>query len=327
MPIHATTASTRLFLSRLTARPHVANELVINWHLTEICNYSCEFCYSSWICKKREVDLFRNPETSSLLLKEIYRCFNANNHNNPLRNELDYTDLRLSLAGGEPLLFPEHTLRIVKEAKALGFSLSLITNASLLTFEIIPALVANLSILGISLDSANPETNRRIGRVDRSGRVLCLDDLAKKIDLARACNPKLKIKINTVVNALNVAEDLSEMIQSLRPDKLKLLRALPVMTDALSITDEQFNSSVKRHRHLGSLLAVENNRDMTESYIMITPDGRFFQNQSIPSIEQPYIYSEKVLKIGADAAFGQINFDTKKFVSRYVQSFSGEVAA
>lgn len=301
------------------------HELVLNWHLTDACNYGCRYCYARWNDGQAD-EVFRHPGKSSLLLKELYRFFSPSNRNNPLRNELDYAGLRLSLAGGESLLFPEYTIRIAKEAKALGFDLSLITNASLPTSEIISALAPNLSMLGISLDSACSETNRRIGRVDRADQVLCLDDLAKKIALARTCNPKLKIKINTVVNALNVAENLSETIQSLRPDKWKLLRVLPVMTDTLSITDQQFGSFVERHRDLGSFLSVEDKLDMVESYLMINPCGRFFQNQATPSPEQPYIFSEPILKVGAAAAFAQINFDAEKFASRYVQS-SGEIAA
>ena len=23
-------------------------QLVINWHLTEACNYSCQYCYAAW---------------------------------------------------------------------------------------------------------------------------------------------------------------------------------------------------------------------------------------------------------------------------------------
>lgn len=301
------------------------DQLVLNWHLTETCNYVCRYCYSSW--SRRQVgEIFRNPEVSSALLKELYRYFRAENSFNPLQQSLHWKNVRLSLAGGETLLFPEHTLRIAQEAKALGFSLSLITNGSLLTCENVPKLVGNLSMLGISLDSADRDTNRRIGRIDRSGRVVCLDEMYDLITLARACNPELFIKINTVVNSLNIDEDLSGMVERLRPNKWKLLRVLPAVTDALSITDQQFASFVARHRHLGNILSVEDNQDMTESYIMVDPCGRFFQNQKNSSNNNPYIYSEPILDVGADAAFAQIKFDVEKFAGRYFQHEVGDAA-
>lgn len=327
--INARGGKTSLIKSIIHELPHIghvvgsaaqrelaAPELVLNWHLTDACNYGCRYCYARWSDGQAD-ELYCHSGKSSFLLKELDRFFSYDNFDNPLRDKLVWSGVRLSLAGGEPLLFPEHTLRIAKEAKNLGFDVSLITNASPLTADIVPDLAANLSMLGISLDSANSETNRRIGRVNRADRVLCLDDLAEKIALARACNPNLTIKINTVVNALNAAENLSEAIQSLRPDKWKLLRVLPIVTDALSITDQQFGSFVERHRHLGSLLSVEDNRDMTESYIMVDPFGRFFQNRPTPSPGQPYIYSEPILEIGADAAFAQIDFNATRFAGRY----------
>lgn len=330
--INARSGKTTLFKSIIHELPHIghvvgsaaqrelaAPELVLNWHLTDACNYGCRYCYARWSDGQAD-ELYRHSGKSSFLLKELYRFFSYDNFDNPLRDKLVWSGVRLSLAGGEPLLFPEHTLRIAKEAKTLGFDVSLITNASLLTHEIIPALSANLSMLGISLDSASPATNRRIGRVNRADRVLCLDDLAKKIALARACNPNLIIKVNTVVNALNADEDLSEMIQLLRPDKWKLLRVLPVVTDTLSITDMQFGTFIECHRHLGSLLSVEDNRDMVESYLMVDPFGRFFQNRPTPSPEQPYIFSKAILEVGADAAFAQIDFNAARFAGRYRHS-------
>lgn len=305
---------------------HTTRELVINWHLTETCNYSCRYCYSSWQHPEQPGEIFRNPELSSRLLGELYRFFRPDNGATPLRGELSWQNVRLSLAGGETLLYPQHTMRIAQDAKSLGFNLSLITNASLLNLQEIPTLASNLSMLGISLDSADPQTNRKIGRVDRSGRILCLDALAEKISLAQACNPNLRIKINTVVNALNANENLTELIERLQPDKWKVLRILPVVTTALAVSDQQFMDFVERHRQLGRVLSVENNQDMTESYLMVDPFGRFFQNRSSMPGKSSYVYSQPLLEIGADAAFAQVNFDVAKFAGRYSTSGKGQAA-
>ncbi|EGR3240148.1 radical SAM protein, partial [Vibrio parahaemolyticus] len=31
-----------------TEQSRKANELVINWHMTEVCNYSCKYCFAKW---------------------------------------------------------------------------------------------------------------------------------------------------------------------------------------------------------------------------------------------------------------------------------------
>jgi radical S-adenosyl methionine domain-containing protein 2 len=53
---------------------------------------------------------------------------------------------------------------------------------------------------------------------------------------------------------------------------------------------------------------------MIESYIMIDPHGRFFQNSLNGS---GYRYSEEILAVGAEAAFRQISWQADRFQSRY----------
>lgn len=312
--------------ARITNNPGLIKQLVINWHVTEACNYTCRYCYSSWISESERGELIQKPQASSKLLKELYRFFKPSNTANPLQSVLEWKEIRLSLAGGETLLYPERTKRITQEAKDLGFKLSLITNASLLTHPDYTALFKNLSMLGISLDSANPQTNHQIGRIERTGQTLNLDELVTTVQLARSENPALAIKINTVVNKFNADENLTELIERLQPDKWKVLRVLPVINADLEVSDQQFQSFIERHQHLENVLSAENNQDMTESYLMVDPFGRFFQNQATPTEATPYRYSKPILQVGADVAFGQINFDAHKFAGRYSRLLEEVVA-
>ena len=288
-------------------------ELVINWHLTEACNYSCRYCYSKWHAGAGK-ELIHSPENSAAMLSKIYRHFSPNNPHNQTRLGMQWDSLRLSLAGGEPLLYPREIVGIVAQAKMLGFKLSLITNGSRLTQPLMTELAPQLSILGISLDSANFLTNQEIGRVDRHGHVLAMGDLAASIETGRRLNPALRLKINTVVNALNFTEDMSQLIQQLAPDKWKVLRMLPTVTNDLAIASHEFAEFVERHKRLGKIMAAEDNIDMVESYIMIDPHGRFFQNSANG---RGYHYSDEILKVGAEAAFQQIGWQAKKFQARY----------
>lgn len=298
------------------AQPAIAqpDELVINWHLTEACNYACRYCYSKWHSDGTGTELIHNHEASAVLLAEIYRHFAPNNPHNHARLGMKWRSVRLSLAGGEPLLYDREIIRIAAQAREIGFDVSVITNGSRLTRPLMAELAPQLSVLGLSLDSAQPATNREIGRTDRHSRVLSLAELPPIIELGRKLNPDLRLKINTVVNALNYAEDMTPLIRQLAPDKWKVLRMLPTVTSDLVIADHEFAEFVDRHAALGTIISVEDNSDMVESYIMVDPHGRFFQNSLTGC---GYRYSDAILDIGAEAAFRQVSWLADKFQARY----------
>ena len=83
--------------------------------------------------------------------------------------------------------------------------------------------------------------------------------------------------------------------------------------DGLSISDKQFYNFIDRHRFLNDkgILIKEDNEDMTNSYIMITPDGKFYQNSN-----NQYIYSESILDIGFKNAIKQTGFNYETYEKR-----------
>jgi len=291
-----------------------SRELVINWHMTEACNYSCRYCYSKWHTDGSGKDVIRDREASAALLAEIFRHFSPENPHNQARLGMAWDSLRLSLAGGEPLLYDREIARIAAQAREIGFNVSVITNGSRLTQPLMAELAPQLSVLGLSLDSAAPSTNREIGRVDRHSRILSLDELLPIIQFGQDLNPDLYLKINTVVNAINCKEDMGQLIRQLAPNKWKVLRMLPTVTNDLAVSDKQFADFVDRHKSLGDIASFEDNTDMVESYIMIDPRGRFFQNALGGT---GYRYSDPILDVGAKAAFQQVAWFPDKFWSRY----------
>ncbi|EQM76125.1 viperin family antiviral radical SAM protein [Stutzerimonas stutzeri] len=299
--------------------------LVINWHLTETCNYHCQYCYATWNESARPRELIHSPERTMALLSELYRFFRPGNRINPLASRMIWGAVRLNLAGGEPLLHVGKLPAIVSQARALGFEVSLISNGSHLDHELLDRLAPQLSWLGISIDSTCPATNRAIGRVDRRDRLLALDDLASGLANARQANPGLCLKLNTVVNRLNHSEDLGPLIRRFAPDKWKVLRMLPVVSKDLIVSDRQFAAFVARHRAFNHILCAEDNQDMRESYLMVDPHGRFFQNSPLIA-GQGYAYSHPILEVGAEAAFDQIAFEPERFSARYIPVVMGEGA-
>ncbi len=81
------------------------SELVINWHVTEACNYHCRYCYAHW--EKRGREIIHNHSASTRMLQELWQHFSPTNLDNPLRRHMDWKGVRLNLAGGEPLLYPD----------------------------------------------------------------------------------------------------------------------------------------------------------------------------------------------------------------------------
>ena len=298
-------------------QPKKIDEIVVNWHLTEACNYSCKYCYSAWDKKYLTFELFRKPQLISNIIDELCYFFKNRDKISPLHTKLQWKNVRLSLAGGEVLLYPSHVLKIAQEAKAKGLKVSLITNGSLLSDKTILKLVPNLSMLGISIDSGSSKTSRSIGRKNASGQALDLYEIEQKLNLARSINPDLFIKINTVVNMLNAKENLTELISRLSPNKWKVFKMLPIVSQDLSVSSVDYKKFIDRHCLLSDILSAENNEDMTESYIMIDPIGRFFQNNKNTDSPSAYTYSQPITKIGVVKAFSQIPFNTNKFVSRY----------
>jgi radical S-adenosyl methionine domain-containing protein 2 len=291
-----------------------ARELVINWHVTEVCNYRCRYCYAKWQTPGPTKELIHDGSATKALLIEVERFFNANNLNSPLMQSMSWNSLRLNLAGGEPLLYGKKSLEAIKYARKLGVEASVITNGSCLTPDLMAEMAPHLAFLGLSLDSADKKINQDIGRTDRLSRTLSISDLAAVIALGRSLNPQLRLKINTVVNALNWHDDMSEVIVSLAPDKWKVLQMLSNVTDDLAVSKDDFNAFVQRHHLLNQVMRVEDNADMTESYIMIDPYGRFFQNSTG---QKGYQYSDPILDVGARKAFSQVYLSSTKFCSRY----------
>ncbi|MGO4326309.1 viperin family antiviral radical SAM protein [Cupriavidus sp. 2TAF22] len=292
----------------------ISRELVINWHVTEACNYSCRYCYAKWDNAESRRELIHDWAGTTRLLQELQTFFVPGNATNPLTPAFKWTSVRLNLAGGEPLLYSRQILNIAALARELGFGVSIITNASLLTPALAEALAEYLSLLGVSLDSACSASNREIGRRDRQGRQITPDTLEGSIAAARRINPELRLKINTVVNALNCDEDMTPLIRKLAPEKWKVLKMLPIISSELGVSDAQFAAFVKRHSGYGLPLRAENNVDMVESYIMIDPLGRFFQNAGSRS---GYHYSPPIPRIGAIAAFAKIALSSTRYLARY----------
>ena len=272
----------------------------INYHLIKPCNMVCRHCFSDFNeITSRLIDFEKSIE----IIEEISKIKSFK---------------KLNFSGGEPTLY-KGIDELIAFAKRKGLETSMVTNGYLFIKcpEIIDKYLKNLDLLVLSIDSFDSEKNHHIGRHVR-GKTLSFSDLKK---LAKtASNHNVRIKVNTVVTKLNCAELLIDKISELKPIRWKILRMLPIkdqndIANNIVPSDENFkqflslnqsNAETKRIK-----IVAEENSDMMGSYLMISPDGRFFNN-----IDGIHNYSDPILEVGIKKALCQTPLIREVFYKR-----------
>lgn len=273
--------------------------------MIEACNFACSYCFAHW----------DKPGSVSQALRNAAQLFDqiaglSGRTIETATGTVAIRSVRLNFAGGEPFLVPSMG-EMVAMAHARGLAPSFISNGALIPDRFIEAHAAQLSMAGFSVDAADPVVMHAIGRVDKRGGTLTLPRLADLAARFRAANSAIRVKLNTVVCAQNHAEDLRPAIDLIRPDRWKVLRVLPG-NGGDPIPDADWQGFVARHRGTPGMV-VEDNADMKGSYLMIDPEGRFFQNTPA----RGYITSAPILKAGIEAALREIPFHADRFAGRY----------
>ena len=158
---------------------------------------------------------------------------------------------KINFAGGEPTLCP--WLRsVIRHAKELGLITSVVTNGSRITESWLDDLSGCLDILAISIDSVDPERQRKIGRVVKCKPPMSEADYLSIGDSARTRG--IRLKVNTVVNRHNADEDFRSFVRAMNPERWRIFQALPVegqndlRFDEFGITKAEFDQYVERNR-------------------------------------------------------------------------------
>ena len=264
---------------------------VVNLHYTDRCNYRCRFCHCRFQKTPLAMDDWRK------IIDNISSGISVR---------------RFNLAGGEPLA-GEYVQEMIDYIAARGIDCSIITNGSLLSPDFIVRNRGKLQMIGISVDGLDYADNSQIGRIDHDGRELSKDRLA---ELAKAVHAAgIRLKINTVVNAVNCRKDFAPLIQQLAPERWKLLRMLHYdhANDIglnLMVSDEEFWGFVSRHRHLHPV--VEDGDDMVNSYIVVNPQGRILTNSSVR-----FDATESLVNHPFREEFSKISFCEESYQKRY----------
>jgi radical S-adenosyl methionine domain-containing protein 2 len=276
----------------------------VNFHLWEPCNFRCKFCFATFQDVKRSIlpKGHLSREDSMAVVK--------------LLAEAGFE--KITFAGGEPTLCP-WIGDLIKLAKNLGMTTNLVTNgwAIIRNENLLSAFVDQLDWITISIDSISQISNEISGRGFLGKVSLRSNDYKEIIERARENN--VKVKVNTVVSNVNWNEELWPFISEVKPLRWKVFQVLPVSGQNdqyfqnFSISDEQFTSFLKLNAKADKFtkLVAEDNRLMRESYVMIDPAGRFFDN-----VNGAHHYSSKILQVGIYKAFQEVYVSEEKFILR-----------
>lgn len=269
---------------------------VINLHLTDKCNFQCHHCF----VKKENKELkFSEIE---IIVNKIQRFFEAEH----------ISDGRITLAGGEPLLYKELN-EVIDLIFSKNIKVSLITNGFLLTEDFLQRNKEKLSMVGISIDSVCDETNRKIGRCMQN-KVL---SERKYIHLGQMIKDNgIKLKINVCLSKINASENMVDFIKKLKPDRLKILQMkseffMNSQTKSQVLSQDEFEKCCQKYQELNSI--IETNETMEDSYLIIDSKGCLAINNLHNSKEDNSVLKNEISEI-----ISKLNINPRHFQERYV---------
>ena len=268
----------------------------VNYHFTRKCNLKCGFC-------------FHTSKTSFILsLEEAKRG---------LKLLKESGMKKINFAGGEPFLYQPFLGQLIKYCKEeLKIEkLSIITNGTLVTKNFLKTYHKYIDVLGVSCDSFNEETNKKIGR--GTGK-----NVIKLFEIANLCEKyNIKFKLNTVVCNLNFKEDMRENIIKLKPFRWKCFQVLMVKGEnedenrlrdvrKFQISNEDFEYFCNRHKDLNCFIP-ESNDNMKSSYLILDEYMRFLDKG-----DGEEKASDSILNVGVQKALEDIRWDENAFKER-----------
>jgi radical S-adenosyl methionine domain-containing protein 2 len=283
------TTTLQLMTENNYSREEIKQKLIsVNYHLIKACNYRCSFCFAHF-----------NQVTKNYIPKE-----DATRLIDQLAN---FGTRKITFVGGEPTLVP-FLPELVSHAKSSGMTTMIVTNGSKISREYLERFGGTLDWVGLSIDSSIEEVSKELGR----GEGRHVKQTIWNVRLLREAG--IRIKLNTVVTKKTWNEDMGWLIEKIQPDRWKVFKMLLIKGENdnakdLGISDIEFEYFIAKHQQFDP--TVENNDTMTDSYVMIDPEGRFYNNS-----DGVMSHGESILEVGIEKAFSFSNFNYKKFEKR-----------
>ncbi len=235
----------------------------VNYHFIETCNMNCKYCFSKMI--GNEI----SDEAKKILVDDISKKFKA-----------------INFVGGEPLLKLKVLEEMVDICNKNNCKASVVTNASMLAFNIKPyqSLLTKLDTIGISINSLTDKTLVKIGNCLANNQAFSdrYNDIIKEI---KKINPNIKIKINTVVEKFNYNEsNMGLFVDQVEPHKWKIMKVSNIdhHGDGFEISNSEYQDFLDNNKIINTKtkVVIEGEGEMINSYIMIHHNGCFVANSN-----------------------------------------------
>ena len=238
------------------------------WDITPKCNDNCKFCYRNKT--KKEISLQENKT----ILKNIYDSGIIN---------------KITICGGEPLIYQGLFELIESVEKPNDISLSIVTNAIKLAKydnemfhideELLDKMIKHFKWICFSIDASNEQIETLVTR-----NKLHYQRLKFILDYLKEHVPNINIKINSIVTKQNY-KDIPNLYQFLSKYQFirrwKLFRYLgennpKEINEYFEITDNEFKTvkDFVKNIHNSNLKITVNDIDTYNgTYIMLKQDG------------------------------------------------------
>lgn len=262
----------------------------VSFHIVKPCNMSCKFCFATF---QDQHVINQLPLTDAM---------------NIITKLKEAGVEKITFAGGEPMMYKNLDI-VIQFSKNIGLTTSIITNGSMITNEWLQKMKGKLDWIGLSVDSLSKATNIMIGRSAKNN-----PNYIKLVELIKT--NKFRLKINTVVNSYNHMDDMNNFISFAKPDRWKIFQTLKIKEqndehwEEIKVTDNQYWSFIQRH-NLQTAMVVEDNEQMTGSYLLIDPLGRLFENSG-----GIHTYSDPLQNRPIEHCLEQINLNRSMFLKR-----------
>lgn len=235
---------------------------VINLHFLDMCNFNCTYCFRINHKKMLSLD---HAKKIIIKIKEYFDFYGVKG--------------RINLVGGE-IFVCGYLQDIIDFIYERNIEVSIVSNGYLITEDFIANNAKKISTIGISCDSFNEDTNKKIGRCN-SDNTLSNEHLLSICECIKKHN--IKLKINICVSILNHLEDFSYYLDLIKPDRLKILQMSIVEqankdSEDLLITNEEFITFCDKLKKFSP--AAETSDELLSSYIMIDSKGDLCSNEN-----------------------------------------------
>lgn len=192
----------------------------VGLEINQTCNLYCEHCFS----RGGENAFHMETETVKRVLREI-------------REELK--PFEVDLAGGEPTLHPDFEEIIAYASEELGLAVTVSTNGTRYSDDLVSLFDAHGVSLGVSLSSADPASHDAFRGMDGA--------FAETVEgIERFVENDIRVSVRTTVTQNNVdgLEEIAELAADLGASETYFLRFVPTgrggdAVDELALTQEQ----------------------------------------------------------------------------------------